>query len=69
MHATLLGVELMHKATRADQSDGGIIINIASLVGLDPWHVLPIYTASKHAIVGFSRAFSVSFETFELFLQ
>lgn len=59
VHATLLGVELMGKATRADRLDGGVIINIASLVGLDPWHLLPIYTASKHAIVGFSRAFSV----------
>lgn len=60
VHATMIGVELMHKETRADGLDGGLIINIASLVGLDPWHLLPIYTASKHAIVGFTRAFSVS---------
>lgn len=36
-----------------------VILNIASLVGLEPWHVLPVYTASKHAIVGFTRAMSV----------
>lgn len=36
-----------------------VILNIASLVGLEPWHVLPVYTASKHAVVGFTRAMSV----------
>lgn len=56
----MLGVELMHKAKRADRMEPGIIVNIASVVGLDPWQLMPIYTASKHAIVGFSRAFSVS---------
>lgn len=42
-------------------SNGPVILNIASLVGLDPFHLMPIYTASKHSIVGFSRAFSVHF--------
>lgn len=60
MHATMLGVELMHKAKRTDRMGDGIIINIASLVGLDPWFLMPIYAASKHAIVAFSRAISVS---------
>lgn len=56
----MLGVEMMHKMKRTDQMGDGIIINIASLVGLDPWFLMPIYAASKHAIVAFSRAFSVS---------
>lgn len=60
MHSTMIGIELMHKEKRPNNMDGGLIINIASLVGLNPWHLVPIYTASKHAIVGFSRAFSVS---------
>lgn len=50
----MLGSDVMGNASDA------VIINIASLVGLDPLHLLPIYTASKHAIVGFSRAFSVN---------
>lgn len=55
----MIGTELMAKERRKHHKDG-IIINVASLVGLDPYHLLPIYTASKHAIVGFSRAYSVS---------
>lgn len=54
----MLGVKLMNKENRYTASDA-VIINIASLVGLDPFHLMPIYTASKHAIVGFSRAYSV----------
>lgn len=56
----MIGTELMQKERRKHRDDG-IIINVASLVGLDPYHLLPIYTASKHAIVGFSRAYSVGF--------
>lgn len=63
MHATMIGVELMQQKKRIVRMDDGIVINIASVVGLDPWHLLPIYTASKHAVVGFSRAFSVSLGT------
>lgn len=54
----MLGVKLMNNEKRNTASDA-VIINIASLVGLDPFHLMPIYTASKHAIVGFSRAYSV----------
>lgn len=59
----MLGTEIMNKKKRKSVNDG-IIINIASLVGLDPFHLLPVYTASKHAIVGFSRAYSVTQHTF-----
>lgn len=58
IYSTMLGMGLMCKEKRNSSTDA-IIINIASLVGLDPFHLLPIYTASKHAIVGFSRAYSV----------
>jgi len=35
---------------------GGVIVNIASVTGLEPFYFLPMYSASKHAVVGFSRA-------------
>lgn len=54
----MLGIEMMNKEKRLSSTEA-IIVNIASLVGLDPLHLLPIYSASKHAIVGFSRAYSV----------
>ncbi|XP_055324744.1 alcohol dehydrogenase 2-like [Sitodiplosis mosellana] len=57
IYSTMLGMEIMSKEKRNGSTDA-VIVNIASLVGLDPFHLLPIYTASKHAIVGFSRAYS-----------
>lgn len=63
----MLGVQLMSKEKRQKRSDA-VILNIASLVGLDPFHLMPIYSASKHAIVGFSRAYSVN-TSFHLFIS
>lgn len=34
---------------------GGVLINIASIAGLIAFSQSPIYSTSKHAIVGFSR--------------
>lgn len=39
---------------------GGTIVNIASVAGLDPILITPVYTASKSAVVGFSRALEVN---------
>ncbi|KYN28686.1 PREDICTED: 15-hydroxyprostaglandin dehydrogenase [NAD(+)]-like [Trachymyrmex cornetzi] len=35
---------------------GGLIVNVASLAGLDPAPYLAMYCASKYAVVGFSRS-------------
>ncbi|XP_012990213.1 15-hydroxyprostaglandin dehydrogenase [NAD(+)] [Esox lucius] len=35
---------------------GGVIVNVSSLAGLGPLLTAPIYTATKHGVVGFSRA-------------
>lgn len=35
---------------------GGTIMNIASICGLSPFFNLPAYTASKYAIVGYTRS-------------
>ncbi|XP_077987190.1 15-hydroxyprostaglandin dehydrogenase [NAD(+)]-like [Glandiceps talaboti] len=39
---------------------GGVVINTSSIVGLIPRQYAPIYTASKHGVIGFTRA--VAFE-------
>ena len=38
---------------------GGVVVNIASTSGLEPYELLPIYGATKHGIVGLTRAFGV----------
>jgi NADP-dependent 3-hydroxy acid dehydrogenase YdfG len=38
---------------------GGVVINNASVAGLDTFDVAPIYTGIKHGIVGLTKAFGV----------
>mmetsp|Transcript_5724 Transcript_5724/g.17038 ORF Transcript_5724/g.17038 Transcript_5724/m.17038 type:complete len:245 (+) Transcript_5724:231-965(+) len=35
-----------------------VVVNVASSAGLYPLPIAPLYTATKHAVVGYSRAFS-----------
>lgn len=35
---------------------GGIILNVASIAGLTVLQYCPIYNASKHGVVGFTRS-------------
>ena len=39
---------------------GGVIVNVSSVAGLQAIPDYPIYSATKHAIIGFSRSFAVS---------
>ncbi|ELU05318.1 hypothetical protein CAPTEDRAFT_181194 [Capitella teleta] len=41
---------------------GGLIVNIASTTGLAPAPFAPVYAASKHGVVGFSRSFGPAVE-------
>ncbi|GFG40408.1 hypothetical protein Cfor_07242, partial [Coptotermes formosanus] len=36
---------------------GGVVVNIASILGLDPNEVAPVYSGIKQAVVGLTRAF------------
>jgi 15-hydroxyprostaglandin dehydrogenase (NAD) len=38
---------------------GGVVVNIASIAGLDPLEIIPIYTGTKHGVVGLTKAFGV----------
>jgi hypothetical protein len=35
------------------------VVNIASILGLEPYEFTPIYSGIKHAVVGLTRAFGV----------
>jgi len=38
---------------------GGVVVNISSILGLDPVELIPIYTGIKHGVVGLTKAFGV----------
>ncbi|EDO37087.1 predicted protein [Nematostella vectensis] len=50
---TLLGLD--HMGVSGAKGHGGTIVNVASLAGLVPAPASPVYTASKHAVVGLTR--------------
>ncbi|XP_068456619.1 15-hydroxyprostaglandin dehydrogenase [NAD(+)]-like [Clinocottus analis] len=41
---------------------GGFIINTASMAGLGPLPSCPVYTATKHGVIGFTRAMAAASE-------
>jgi short-subunit dehydrogenase len=49
---THLGMKYMKK--------GGTIVNIASILGIDPFPGCPIYVGTKYAVVGMTRSWGVS---------
>jgi len=55
IHGTLLALENYLQNNRSGPE--GVIVNIASIAGLDDFGCLPVYTATKHAVVGLSRSF------------
>jgi NAD(P)-dependent dehydrogenase (short-subunit alcohol dehydrogenase family) len=38
---------------------GGVVVNTASIAGLDPNDLVPIYSGIKHGVVGLTKAFGV----------
>lgn len=52
----MMGVQLMGKDSGGK---GGVIVNVASVLGLEAFPQLPIYSATNHAVIAFSRSFSV----------
>ncbi|XP_070540275.1 15-hydroxyprostaglandin dehydrogenase [NAD(+)]-like [Ptychodera flava] len=53
VHSTLLAVEFM--GTK-NGGNGGVVINTASFAGIFPNNLLPVYAATKHGVVGYTRS-------------
>ncbi|XP_046435272.1 uncharacterized protein LOC124187067 [Neodiprion fabricii] len=58
VRGTMLGLRHMGKNTGGI---GGVIVNIASIFGLDPVAWFPVYDATKHAVIGLSRSFGLPY--------
>ncbi|XP_068456621.1 15-hydroxyprostaglandin dehydrogenase [NAD(+)]-like [Clinocottus analis] len=57
IRVTYMALEHMNKLTGGR---GGVIVNIASMAGLGPLPGCPVYTATKHGVVGFTRTMAAS---------
>jgi len=55
IHTTLVAFDHMSKTK---DGNGGVIVNISSVMGLATIPSIPIYIASKHGVLGFTRALS-----------
>lgn len=55
VRGTLLGVQVMGKDLGGR---GGIVVNVASVLGLDVLPQLPIYSTTKQAVISFSRSYA-----------
>ncbi|XP_077963178.1 15-hydroxyprostaglandin dehydrogenase [NAD(+)] isoform X1 [Gasterosteus aculeatus] len=57
IRGTYLALEHMSKLSGGR---GGVIVNMASMAGLGPLPSCPVYTATKHGVVGFTRAMAAA---------
>jgi 15-hydroxyprostaglandin dehydrogenase (NAD) len=57
VRGTLLAFQYMGKDKGGK---GGVVVNIASILGLAPMAGCPVYVGTKHAVIGISRSFGVS---------
>lgn len=65
MNANYAALDLM--STEKGVGRGGIICNIASVMGIDHFFSIPAYVASKHGVIGFTRSFAVCCARLPLF--
>ncbi|XP_046576302.1 15-hydroxyprostaglandin dehydrogenase [NAD(+)]-like isoform X2 [Haliotis rubra] len=58
---TIRGSNLAIKHMRKDEGgEGGVVVNVSSIAGLEPHFQLPIYTATKTGITGFTRSWATN---------
>ncbi|EFA00962.1 15-hydroxyprostaglandin dehydrogenase [NAD(+)] isoform X1 [Tribolium castaneum] len=55
IHGVLLGLE--NYIPKYKSSAEGVIVNISSIAGIKEFSIIPIYTATKFAVMGMSKAF------------
>ncbi|GLV42291.1 Photoreceptor dehydrogenase [Carabus blaptoides fortunei] len=58
IRGTLLGLQYMGKDKLGN---GGTIVNMASITALFPWEAVPVYSATKAAVLSLSRSFGAAY--------
>ncbi|XP_063219821.1 15-hydroxyprostaglandin dehydrogenase [NAD(+)]-like [Bacillus rossius redtenbacheri] len=58
VRSTLLALDLMGKDKGGE---GGVVVNIASVAGLSSVAPIPVYSATKSAVIGFSQSLGAPF--------
>ena len=67
VNTNLAGLMLLTQAAvQAMKSKGGVIVNTASVSGLRPWPLDPIYSATKAGVVFFTRAVSEQLKQYKI---
>lgn len=57
MRGTLVAMKWMPKERKSMR--GGIVVNVAATCGLESESMAPIWTGTKHGVVGLSKALGV----------
>ncbi|XP_071036590.1 15-hydroxyprostaglandin dehydrogenase [NAD(+)] [Parasteatoda tepidariorum] len=58
IHGIQLGFQYMSTENR---NDGGFIINTISNTGVEPFPLAPVYSGTKHAVVGLTRSYGADY--------
>ncbi|XP_048733143.1 15-hydroxyprostaglandin dehydrogenase [NAD(+)]-like [Ostrea edulis] len=59
LNGTIRGTMLALEYLRKDMGgQGGLILNMSSLAGIFPVNYTPVYAASKHGVIGFTRSWA-----------
>lgn len=60
LNGTIRGTQLGLEYLRRDNGgNGGVILNMASLAGIFPVNYTPVYCATKHAVIGYTRSWAL----------
>ena len=56
-------LSLKHEIPAMLKTGGGVIVNTASFLGLVGFPTIPVYVASKHAVIGLTNAVALEYAT------
>lgn len=59
IHSTLIALDYMDKSKGGQ---GGLIVNISSVAGLEPSGMFAVYSAAKCGLTAFTRALAVNYQ-------